>query len=109
MTPAKDPLNPALFCVCMLAFICWGPIVNIRPKHPLFPRKTQPKSQNGKPQGRWEGTSNKLKGPVCIQHTHIHTSREPSGKDGGRDTPKANVLEGIIIVLTCLKKEKAEG
>lgn len=91
----------------MLALVQWGPIVNIRPKHPLFPRKTQPPSRNGKQQGRWEGTSNKLKGPVCIQHTD--TSRNPCGKDAGHHTPKANVLEGIIIVLTCQKKGQGGG
>lgn len=38
-------------------------------------------------------------------HTLIHTSRTPSGKDWGHHTPKANVLEGIIIVLTCKEKK----
>lgn len=105
-TLAEDPLNPSLFCVRALVFIYWGRIVNIGPKHTLFPRKTQPTSRNGKPQGRWEGTSNKLKGPVCIQQTHTQAEK---WKDGGPDTPKANVLEGIIIVLTCFKKRQGGG
>lgn len=45
----------------------------------------------------------------CVYNRHMHTSRDPSGKDGVHHTPKANVLEGIVIVLTCLKKDKAEG
>lgn len=66
------------FLMCTLALIQWGPIVNSGSKHPLFPRKTQPTSRNGKQQGRWEGTSNKLKGPVCIQQTHTHKHKQQS-------------------------------
>ena len=45
---------------------------------------------------------------TCVYTTDTHTSREVE-KTGGPDTPKANVLEGIIIVLTCFKKRQGGG
>lgn len=109
ITPAKGPLNPS-FSVCMLALIHWGPIVNIRPKHPLFPRKKQPTSRNGKPQGRWEGTSNKLKGPVCIQQTHTHTYKQRSKwKRRGPSYTQGKCFGRYYCCIDMLKEKKGKG
>lgn len=105
----RTPRIP-LFSVCMLALIHWGPIVNIRPKHPLFPRKTRPTSWNGKPRGRWEGTSNKLKGPVCVQQTHTHTHEQRSKwKRRGPSYTQGKCFGRYYYCIDMLKKKGQGG